>query len=256
MSSSARGIKDGELPSTPHRMDLLPLYSDIRSLTAVPHVTRRYQIATSSAQAISTMHGLEAKEAFATRVTSHESPEKWALRNRGLDRKKFEDDEAAITAGLVGWRLLVDALAYKCGYRPVEWTEEDHKQWEAQKRQSGATSFQAVMGKQNILFEEAGITGQHINIMLSTARRAMANEAAHQMRLGLLACTMRKLSLRQDMSDHARDTMTRVFQWVTGYSIDEVIEAKGQINFVLAVDGLKAGESLFTETPLEIVAGW
>lgn len=83
-------------------MDLLPLYSDIQCVTAVPHITRRHQIATPAAHAISSMHGSDAKEAFAARITMRESPEKWALYHWDCDRKKFENDEAVTIESLVG----------------------------------------------------------------------------------------------------------------------------------------------------------
>ena len=69
-------------------------------------------------------------------------------------------------------------------------------------------------------------------------------------------CTLKKLSLLQDMTDDARGAMTRGFQWVTGHSIDEFLEAMGKISLVLAVNGLKAGESLFAEALLETLASW
>lgn len=47
-------------------------------------------------------------------MSAVESPEKWALHDKGLNQKKF-DEEIVITAGTVGWKRLVDALAYKMG---------------------------------------------------------------------------------------------------------------------------------------------
>ena len=61
------------------------------------------------------------------------------------------------------------------------------------------------------VFEAAGITTDRIIIMLSTARRGMANEVARKMRLGCLACTLKKLSRQQDMTNYARDTKTRCY---------------------------------------------
>lgn len=185
-------------------------------------------------------------------MSARERPKKWAWHNRSLDEKKLEHEELVINAGLVGWKLLADTFAYKCGYRPVQWAGEER----SQKTRKNVTRFQEVMGKQKNILEEAGITGDHINIMLSTARRYMDFETAHQMTLVLLACKLKMLSRLQIMPDDARDAMTRVFQSVSGYSIDKVIEAKGKMNLVLAVDGLKAEDFMFARAPLATLANW
>lgn len=74
LTSPAQAINTGEPPPTPHRMDLLPLCSDIRCITVVPHVIGRYQIAASAAQAVPAVRGLGAGEAFARRAATYESP--------------------------------------------------------------------------------------------------------------------------------------------------------------------------------------
>ena len=47
-------------------------------------------------------------------MSAVESPEKWALHDKRLGQKKLYE-EIVITAGPVGWKRLVDALADKMG---------------------------------------------------------------------------------------------------------------------------------------------
>lgn len=71
--------------------------------------------------------------------------------------------------------------------------------------------------------------------MLSTARRGMANEAVHQVRLGFLARTLKKLSLLQDMTDDARDAMTQPELLQLARDISERYDASINIDELVAI---------------------
>lgn len=64
-------------------------------------------------------------------------------------------EEPGIQGGFLACRLLVDALAFKCGYREVEWKEAEREAGIKRKEEACGTRLQAALSKKEVLFNEA-----------------------------------------------------------------------------------------------------
>jgi hypothetical protein len=120
-------------------MDLYPLFGEPITLESQGGITRRHYTATDAAKQISRLWGLSEEGTAATKVSKFESPGKWILMNEEWKARGEIINHYAETVGWVGFRLLVDALAHKCGYRQVEWTDNDKAQWNQRVDQNGGT---------------------------------------------------------------------------------------------------------------------
>jgi hypothetical protein len=123
-----------------------------------------------AARAVSTSHGLPPHTALARKITKYESPEKWLLCNDDWKYKAIANKSASERDGLLVWRLLVDALCWKCGYRNVESTAEDRRRWQQKKAETGGTRFSAVMRNKDRL-ADVGLSVEDLEKLVSGARQ-------------------------------------------------------------------------------------
>jgi hypothetical protein len=98
----------------------------------------------------------------------------------------------ARTVGWVGLRLLLDALADKCGHVPVKWTKEDKEQWDKRVEENGGTKNGCIFAHPT-LKQETGLTDALLRSLLGAGRRQELNTAAHSMQVKTLAAALQDL---------------------------------------------------------------
>lgn len=100
--------------------------------------------------------------------------------------------QATKTTGKAGFRILADALAQICGFRPVEWTEDDKKDWNQRAKENGDNRNQCIMNNTS-LRQQASFSESDIKFILSTEKRVEQDCAAHEMELATLVYTLQSL---------------------------------------------------------------
>ena len=128
-----------------HRIDLFPVFDRPVHLDAYGGITRRKVIAEYASRKISVQYGLPPEESHAEEISAFESPEKWSLENPAWKARLAVYEEISQSMGKVGFRILVDALAYKCGFRQVEWTKEDKVDWNRRVKENGGNRTQCIL---------------------------------------------------------------------------------------------------------------
>ena len=87
----------------------------------------------------------------------------------------------------------MDSLAYRCGYREVEWTQAEKEAWDNRKAEAGGTRLQATLSKKKALLDEAGSQEKELRALFAAKNHDRCNEAAHEMSLMSVARGKEKL---------------------------------------------------------------
>ena len=150
--------------------------------------------------------------------------------------------------GKVGFRILVDALAYKCGFRQVEWTKQDKVDWNRRVKENGGNRTQCILNHPS-LRQEASLSESDLYFILSTDKKAEQNSAAHDMKLTTLVYTIRSL-LRNPTSGQnsprAERVVETIYERVVGETMDLTLE-KGRDSRVLTPRGVEMEKCFFFE---------
>jgi hypothetical protein len=96
--------------------------------------------------------GVDANQIEVEKISSFESPEKWAIRNKQV--AQFAESTVLFEAikhnfSLLALRVLLDAFLYMLGYHGIEcheWTQKEKAPWERKKQASGLTRDQKYKG--------------------------------------------------------------------------------------------------------------
>jgi hypothetical protein len=221
-------------------MDIIPQCDSTIRVGSIRYASRRRQTANNAAHVVFGQLGFSTNRNSSEKISHNESPEKWVIRNPQLSNNALLNRELLLSSGLIAFRLLIDAWAWKCGYRTVNWTEEEEHLWELRKQQSGSNRDECVWNNGAVLRGEVGLTDSQIRKLLSADLRSGSDTAAHAMELGLFTRSLKCLmAYHGDLKNQpvTIDAISKIFFWMTGTTMEKILNSNTEDNRIFTIQG-------------------
>lgn len=74
------------------------------------------------------------------------------------------------------------------------------------------------MSQKDRLLSDVGLSEGDLKVLLSGGARTRSNSATHEMRLPLVALSLRQLEGREAFTDDVKRALESAFMWVTGFT--------------------------------------
>ena len=233
MAAVARLI-EADTPSTPHRIDAYAVLK-AQHLDPISPISRREMVVREFGKSLS--KDLSLPEGRVEKITTFESPEKWVIHHDDKSYASIKDMLVFMRPPIASviLRILLDALLYLLGHRPVEWTDKEKAEWKAKQKDGNSLRGKVVRNSEGKLLQE-GFTTAEIRALFAATLRTELNDSAHTMRLPLAASILKHL----DVTAVSKTAVEKAFKFVCGVGMDQV---DPRSDLILTSTGIRSGHA-------------